>query len=121
MLQESEPDRDSISLTKAGRKPCRNTRKEMTLKLEHTDCEKIAQEIAGYEDGRHTLYYSDLCIEVNFRCEVSGYKNDDYFTGTGEWITTSAEVIIISVNCGEVDVDCDTSEIERLAVRELMN
>lgn len=121
MLQESKPNRDSISLTKAGRKPCHNKEKDMTLTLSHKDNEMIAQEIASYENGKHTLYYSDFEIQVNFRCEVSGYTENDYFNGTGAWVATSAEVTIISIECGDIEVDCDTNEIERLAVRELMN
>lgn len=56
--------------------------------------------------------------------EVDGYREDDYFNGTGAWVTTYARVWIDTVEAYDedgdpVEIGCDLSEIERSIERDL--
>jgi hypothetical protein len=91
----------------------------MTLKLDTYDYEQIARLVAQEKEGRGVVYYSDLDIEVTYFAETSGYVEDDYFNGTGAWVTTSTHVDIISIECGDVSVEYDDRELEACIRREL--
>lgn len=72
--------------------------------------------ISGYieiegEDGSLTT------IEVNGRYETDGYCEDDYFNGTGNWVTTYADVTIDGIEATATDENDDEIEndITRLA------
>lgn len=61
---------------------------------------------------------NNTLVVVDGRFEIDGYCEDDYFNGTGAWVTTYVSVCIDSVEAydedgNEVDVDCDLTEIER--------
>lgn len=61
-------------------------------------------------------------VVVDGSFEIDGYQEDDYFNGTGAWVTTYVSVCIDSVESydedgNEVDVDCDLTEIERSVER----
>ncbi len=61
---------------------------------------------------------NNALVVVDGSFEIDGYCEDDYFNGTGAWITTYVSVCIDSVeaydeNGNEIDVDCDLTEIER--------
>lgn len=63
-------------------------------------------------------------VYINGSFEIDGYCEDDYFNGTGAWITTYVLVRIDSVEAydeeGEkVDIACSLSKIERYAENEL--
>ena len=65
---------------------------------------------------------SNTLIVVDGIFEIDGYPEDDYFNGTGAWVTTYVSVCIDSVEAydedgNEVDVDCDLTEIERSVER----
>lgn len=61
---------------------------------------------------------NNTLVVVDGSFKIDGYCEDDYFNGTGAWVTTYASVCIDSVEAydedgNEVDVDCDFTEIER--------
>lgn len=61
---------------------------------------------------------NNILVVVDGCFEIDGHCEDDYFTGTGAWVTTYVSVCIDSVEAydedgNEVDVDCDFTEIER--------
>ena len=65
---------------------------------------------------------SNTLIVVDGIFEIDGYCEDDYFNGTGAWVTTYVSVCIDSVEAydedgNEIDVDCDLTEIERSVER----
>lgn len=70
------------------------------------------------EDENGVLVYADGGFETD------GYREDDYFNGTGAWVTTYARVWIDTVEAYDedgnpVEIDCDFSEIERSIERDL--
>lgn len=65
---------------------------------------------------------NNTLVVVDGRFEIDGYCEDDYFNGTGAWVTTYVSVCIDSVEAYdedgyEVNVDCDLTEIERSVER----
>lgn len=68
---------------------------------------------------------NNTLVVVDGSFEIDGYCEDDYFNGTGAWVTTYVSVCIDSVEAydedgNEIDVDCDLAEIERYAENELV-
>lgn len=66
--------------------------------------------------------FDNTLVEVSGSFEIDGYQEDDYFNGTGAWVTTYVSVCIDSVEAydedgNEIDVDCDLAEIERSVER----
>lgn len=64
------------------------------------------------EAGNGVTVYADGSFEID------GYREDDYFNGTGAWVTTYVSVRVETVEAydedGEpVEIDCDLSEIEK--------
>lgn len=60
----------------------------------------------------------DVVILVDGGYEIEGYLDNDYYTGTGAYVTTFAAVCIESLQAynedgEEVDIDCNLSEIEQ--------
>ena len=67
---------------------------------------------------------NNTLVIVDGSFEIDGYCEDDYFNGTGAWVTTYVSVCIDSVEAydedgNEVDVTCSLTEIERYAENEL--
>lgn len=91
----------------------------MTLKLDYSDYEKIATLVAQEGEGRGVVHYSDWDIEVTYVAEINGYMDDDYFNGTGMFVTTSTNAYIISIECGGIDIEYDCNELEACIRREL--
>lgn len=65
---------------------------------------------------------NNTLVVVNGSFEIDGYPEDDYFNGTGAWVTTYVSVCIDSIEAydedgNEIDVDCDLAEIERSVER----
>lgn len=61
---------------------------------------------------------NNTLVVVDGSFEIDGYCEDDYFNGTGAWVTTYVSVYIDGIEAydedgNEVDVDCDLTEIER--------
>lgn len=90
--------------------------------------EKIAEAIAENIDGSEGRFDLDVELDENTFVTVSGwyefdgYREDDYFNGTGAWVTTYArvsvdacEVCAYDENGDEVPttIEIDTAEIER--------
>lgn len=68
---------------------------------------------------------NNTLVVVDGSFEIDGYCEDDYFNGTGAWVTTYVSVCIDSVEAydedgNEVEVTCDLTEIERYAENELV-
>ena len=92
--------------------------------------EKIAAAIIEGMDGCDGLFAvsvetdENTVVEVSGWYEIDGYREDDYFNGTGAWVTTYVRV---SVEACEVhayddegeevpnDITPDIEEIERYA------
>lgn len=67
---------------------------------------------------------NNTLVVVDGSFEIDGYCEDDYFNGTGAWVTTYVSVCIDSVEAydedgNEVEVICNLTEIERYAENEL--
>lgn len=67
---------------------------------------------------------NNTLVIVDGSFEIDGYCEDDYFNGTGAWVTTYVSVCIDSVEAydedgNEVEVICNLTEIERYAENEL--
>lgn len=67
---------------------------------------------------------NNALVVVDGSFEIDGYSEDDYFNGTGAWVTTYVSVCIDSVEAydedgNEVEVICNLTEIERYAENEL--
>ena len=65
---------------------------------------------------------NNTLVVVDGSFEIDGYCEDDYFNGTGAWVTTYVSVCIDGIEAydedgNEVDVDCDLTEIERSVER----
>lgn len=94
--------------------------------INETIASAIVENIEGC-DGTFSVEIetaNGVMIYADGSFEIDGYCEDDYFNGTGAWVTTYARVWIDTVEAydenGEaVEVDCDTCEIERYAEREL--
>lgn len=65
-------------------------------------------------------------VEVSGRYELDGYREDDYFNGTGAWVTTYVSVVVEDCTVhtydedGEEtvnDIEPDITAIERYAER----
>ena len=89
--------------------------------------ETIANAIVENIEGNNGTFsieveVNNTLVVVDGRFEIDGYCEDDYFNGTGGWVTTYVSVCIGSVEAydedgNEVDVDCDLTEIERSVER----
>lgn len=65
---------------------------------------------------------NNTLVVVDGSFEIDGYCEDDYFNGTGAWITTYVSVCIDSIEAydedgNEVDITCSLTEIERSVER----
>ena len=83
---------------------------------------KIANAIEAELDGNEGRFYAEVihnnllvCVEGGY--SIDGYTEDDYFNGTGGFVTTEACVWIDNISAyndegDEVGVDVNISEIE---------
>lgn len=74
----------------------------MYIQLEQKDYDAIAEMIAMATD-ENSIFYDDI-IQVCYSVEVDGYREDDYYDGTGAYVTTSVDVNISDVKCDFIDV-----------------
>lgn len=89
--------------------------------------ETIANAIYNAIDSNNSTFsfeveVNNTLVVVDGSFEIDGYQEDDYFNGTGAWVTTYVSVCIDSVEAydedgNEIDVDCDLTEIERSVER----
>ena len=89
--------------------------------------ETIANAIYNAIDSNNGTFSVEVEVKntlvvVDGSFEIDGYCEDDYFNGTGAWVTTYVSVCIDSVEAydedgNEIDVDCDLAEIERSVER----
>lgn len=83
---------------------------------------KIADAVETELDGNEGHFYvevihGDLLVCVEGGYSIEGYTEDDYFNGTGGFVTTEACVWIDNISAyndegDEVDIEVNMSEIE---------
>lgn len=94
--------------------------------INYTIAIAIAESIYGREGEFNVeLDVDDVMIVVNGSFEIDGYMEDDYFDGTGAWITTDVFMKINTItSCNEdgdkVDLGLSVKEIERHATSLLV-
>ncbi len=83
---------------------------------------KIEDAIEAELDGNEGSFYVEVihyhllvCVEGGY--SIDGYTEDDYFNGTGGFVTTEACVWIDNISAynnegDEIDIDVNISEIE---------
>lgn len=88
----------------------------MTLEKKIEDA--IEAELDG-DEGRFyvEIFHDDLLVCVEGGFSIDGYTEDDYFNGTGGFVTTEACVWIDNISAyndegDDVDVEVNISEIE---------
>ena len=84
----------------------------MYIQLESGDYDVIAEKIKEYgntESG--SFYISDLDIEVKFSCQVEWHLEGDYESGYSEKVVDSVDFEIQSIDCDNVNVFYDESEL----------
>jgi len=91
--------------------------------------ETIANAIVENIEGNECTFsveveVNNTLVVVGGSFEIDGYPEDDYFNGTGAWVTTYVSVCIDCVEAydedgNEVEVICNLTEIERYAENEL--
>ena len=91
--------------------------------------ETIANAIVENIEGNNGTFsveveVNDTLLVVDGSFEIDGYCEDDYFNGTGAWVTTNVFVCIHNVEAydedgNEIEADCSLTEIERYAECEL--
>lgn len=91
--------------------------------------ETIANAIAESIEGNNGTFsveveVNNTLVVVDGSFEIDGYCEDDYFNGTGAWVTTCVAVSIESVEAYDMDGDvievaCDLSKVERYVENEL--
>lgn len=84
--------------------------------------ETIANAIVESIDGSNGTFSVEVeigntTVQVEGSYKIDGYREDDYFNGTGAFVVTSAYCFIDSVEAydeagDEVEIDCDLKEIE---------
>ncbi|CDB12118.1 unknown [Bacteroides sp. CAG:633] len=91
--------------------------------INETIANAIVENIEGNEGTFSVeVEVNNTLVVVDGRFEIDGYCEDDYFNGTGAWVTTYVSVYIDGIEAydedgNEVDVDCDLTEIERSVER----
>ena len=70
------------------------------------------------------LEMDNVLVYIDGSFEIDGYCEDDYFNGTGAWVTTYVSICIDSIEAYDEDgekvgIDCDSSTIERYVENEL--
>lgn len=93
----------------------------MYIVLDDDDCREIAQLICDCEDGNMHVYYSDYDICVYFYKELREHIEEDYFNGTGSYVTDDITLIIEKVELDDHSVKVEFCEerIERY-VKEIL-
>lgn len=86
----------------------------MYIKLEQYDYDAIAEIIAEQEDTYNgVISYSDLSIEIDYSKQVCSHREDDYYNGTGAWVTDSVEFSLGEVKCEGIEVKYSHRDLEK--------
>ena len=88
----------------------------MYIKLDQSDYDMIADIIANEDDECKSVYYSDLDILVSFYKNTSYHKDDDYYSGTGAFVTDSVDFQLNELSCGEVELRYSHSQLEKTII-----
>lgn len=89
----------------------------MYIQLEQKDYDAIAEMIAMATD-ENSIFYDDI-IQVCYSVEGEGYREDDYFDGTGAYITTSIDVDLKEVKCDGIEVRYNHDKLKK-AIEDLL-
>lgn len=92
--------------------------KEIKASLVDAIRDELGGGTADNEPFHVNVEVADLMIEVSGHFWADGYCEDDYFNGTGGWVTTGATVAIDSLVAydqegDDVELNLDESLIER--------
>ena len=93
--------------------------------INETIANAIVENIEGSEGTFSVeVEVNNMLVVVDGSFEIDGYPEDDYFNGTGAWVTTYVSVYIDGIEAydedgNEVEVICNLTEIERYAENEL--
>lgn len=94
---------------------------EMLEKVNGAIADAIANSVDDSE-GKFSVEVEvdGIIISAEGSYEVDGYREDDYYNGTGAYIVTKAEVEIDDIQAydedgNKADVPCEWYEIERMA------
>lgn len=85
---------------------------------------KIIENIDGNDDNFSVSIEVDenTLIEVSGRYELDGYEENDYYNGTGAWVTTYAWVAIDNCEVSAYNEDGDEIETDiKPNIREIEN
>ena len=94
--------------------------------INKTIAQAIIESIGGEINGNFSVEVEadDTLIMVDGSFEIDGYREDDYFNGTGAYIVTDVHVNIDNVAAynedgDEIEIDCDTLAIEKEVEKRL--
>lgn len=82
------------------------------MTLTDEDYEALASQIEEGEDYA-ILDKDGEELEVHYQCEEDSYCEDDYYNGTGAWVTTAINLQVLNVSCVNEDgeqVDHDLND-----------
>ena len=85
----------------------------MHIQLEQYDYDAIADLVAECDNGNGEVLYSDFDIEISFYKEVACHQEDDYYNGTGGWITESVDFSLGYVECNGIEIKYNSKELEK--------
>lgn len=90
----------------------------MTITLDTQDCENIADLILDNGEGKDTIFYSPLQLEVTY---ILDRDIDDYYssTVTGSWLIPCTHIDVINITCGDISVEYEDGMIERIVKRNI--
>lgn len=81
------------------------------MTLTSRDYERIA---AMLTDGANTLEYvkCNETISIEYKLEIEGYEEDDYYNGTGSFIETSKKLYVENVESWNEEGDDTTNDFK---------
>lgn len=83
----------------------------MYIQLEQKDYDRIA-EIVAENPCEPYILYEDL-IAVHYEVGGTGYRDDNYFDGTGAYVTTSIDLNLKEVVCDGIDVRYNYDKLKK--------
>ena len=89
----------------------------MYIQLGQKDHEAIAEMVAENPCEPYVLY--EGLIEIRYEVDGTGYREDDYFDGTGAYITTSIDVDLKEVKCDGIEVRYNHDKLKK-AIEDLL-
>ena len=92
----------------------------MYIQLDQLDYEAIGKMISNVKDtSRAYIEYEDL-IEIHFGKEITKHQENDYYNGTGAWITDNVDFSLFKVECGDIEVKYDEKQLIKTIIEWLL-